>query len=178
MWRGWSDVYWTKPEGSFVKDMLDIRCYVESRSGAEWWDRTAEVSAPHYDWIHVAERSDSIITFAYIWCFAERSGAKYGSSDGRSEPDIRCCARVSDVRSESATTPKRIFQYFFIPYYFVEEFYHFIGIFIFSFFFFQEGFRGELEKEKHLILLSSDLPTYHKRYSQLNRLCSNQFQFF
>ncbi len=78
-----------------------------------------------------------------------------GERSATSEPHRSCCARVifcsDNGRKSSATTPKRIFQYFFIPYYFVEEFYCFIGIFIFSFFFFPRGVRGELEKEKHFI---------------------------
>jgi len=54
---------------------------------------------------------------------------------------------VSDVRSESATTPKRIFQYFFISYYFVEEFYYYLE-FLFFVFLFPRGVRGECPKFK------------------------------
>lgn len=68
-----------------------------------------------------------------------RSRAKYGSSNGRSKPGICCCTRVSDFRSESATTPKRIFQHFFIPYYFVEEFYHYLEFLFFRFYFSKRG---------------------------------------
>jgi hypothetical protein len=77
-----------------------------------------------------------------------------GERSATSEPHILCCARVifcsDNGRKSSATTPKRIFQYFFIPYYFVEEFYHFIGIFIFSFFFFQEGLGVNWKKKNTL----------------------------
>ena len=51
----------------------------------------------------------------------------------------------------SAMTPKRIFQYFFIPYYFVEEFYHYPKFLFFPFFFFQEGLGVNWKKKNTLL---------------------------
>jgi len=64
-------------------------------------------------------------------CFAERSGAKYGRAkcNERTAYTVLCEGYFSVVerRKNKVQRPQSVFfNNFFIPYYFVEEFYHYL----------------------------------------------------